>query len=504
MVGMATNRIGDLQKKRSARHFGPAEALFGLMALVLVTLGYFLAEIADVFNLFYLGCIFVVAFGIYSLIKQIFDRRMNIGLIIASQTAVWFALPFTYVGFFGYEKYIFDVDQISNVRSCIIVILLCALPLYYFQRFGKYVEYSPVTRSWHGSLYIILPFAILQIILLLTGQRDYASSIGLGESANGSLIYQFSASLFPAVMPVCAIYAALILNLEKFKGKYLVLLLYFSVIILQLLWFYTAGRRPMAILILVSLFSFMSVRYAGPMNMKKLFKILVILFLSAQAVWFFWNSYFALRVAYDQTGGTESVSVFNIGQATSVARTADGDEQFRSNTVSRPFATVSSLTTIREESSGYLWGWNAFSQVLLTIPSGIFPNKFGVIGPVLENLYYQKLGVPLVDYTNTIFLEGYVDFGLVGFLLYIAIVHVMCTSVFKIKRINRNVDVYNFVYFTLMFQIINIETTLNTIFVSFLSIFLFVVIFVIVNFIAANSVVRSLKKPKNDIRHPVF
>lgn len=468
--------------------------IFGIIAYVFVLMGYIISEYNELFFVFYIGCIFIVLFGLHSLIKQIYLRKINIGSIISSQTVVWHALPFTYIGLFGYENYVLDIDQISNIRSCFMVVTFCIIPFLYFEKYGKYIEYPSISGQWKNSLYVIFPFALIQIFLILTGDRSYASSTGLSESGNGGLIYQFLSTLFPAIMPLCSIYLAIIINIKNLRGKYFLILMYIFIIVLQILWFYTAGRRPMALLIFLSLFSFMSVRFTGPMNIKKLVKIFVILALSAQAVWFFWNSYFALRVAYDETGGTESVGILNIEQARSVASSSDADEQFRSNTIVRPFSTISSLTTIQNESTGYLLGWNALSQALLTIPSAIFPNKFSAIGPVFEDLYYEEIGVSLTDYANTIFLEGYIDFGYFGSVLYIFIAHLMLTSLFRIKRIKNNENIYNLVYFTVIFQIVNIETTLTSIFVCILSIFLFIFIFILFDIIFSGSKLRKINK----------
>jgi hypothetical protein len=416
--------------------------------------------------LFYFGC-FCTTFACgFHAIKSIYYGRLNIGALISSQTMMWHTLPFSYIWMFGYRGYNILNSELQNAESTAISVVVLCIIFCVAEKMGIEIAIDRSKIKFRRMIFALLPVVACQIYLILTGESGYAYVVGAYYDRELSLTYQIINSLSIFVLPASSLALAEIISERRVRPSAFMMLLVSVVIIVQFAWWSTAGRRPLTIIVLISLVSLASRLLKGQRIKKFTFPIALALLVSLPGVWFFWESYYVLRMATNAVNGAENLSILDLSRARQLASGAVGDAGFAANIVERPFETVTSLTTVRNTSTGFLWGWNGLSQALLTIPSALFPGKIAFIGPVIENLWAVSLGLSGADIVNTIVLDSYVDFGWLGVPLYIAIFSVICGGVFKLSVLSRSNMTTGFCYFTILFTALNSETTLVTSFTA--------------------------------------
>ncbi|MGI6245943.1 MAG: hypothetical protein ACOYJQ_09265 [Pseudochelatococcus sp.] len=470
---------------------------FMLISVLISLVGYLLFMSFEVRVLFYIGCaLLCISCGQYA-IKSLFRRKLNTGALITSQTMLWYALPFSYIGFFGYEYYIWNALEIDNAETVAIIILVSYILYFIFDRYGKEITIPDVEIRFNSCALLLLPILLSQLYMVIAGQRGYANVVGVGQTQEeASQLYQFTVALSTSVMPLCAVMLAKILIDSENRQKLARLMFCISALLVQFLWWTTAGRRAMTILAIISVVSFFSIYYKRKLTERKIFMIIAFSIVFVPAVWYLWESYYLLRLATTASRGAENLSIMDLGRAQELTGGLDMDSAFTNNVIKRPFSLPTSVTVVRETASGFLYGWNTLSQLLLSIPSAFFPGKFDFIGPVGELLWFEALGVPLTDWSNTLFIESYIDFGVFGLFIYIIIISALMRLTLWIARgIGWDVVIW-FTYFNLAFFMLSIEASANTIFVGFRSAFIALFIAFVVRIIANAGGVKLRRGPR--------
>ena len=471
----AANALAAMRRPASKR--GHHNTL-AITAAVTVFFGHAMFELTGTALIFYVACAFMTAVCGYYALSSLFRGEANIGALIASQTMLWYALPFSYIGVFGYDNYVtmYPYLEIENARSVSMVVFVSIFVYLIFEKFGRSVSVRDISLEWRSCLPLVLPILLAQIYLMAAGDRGYAAVTKVYDADEPSLVHQFVVGFSLAIMPICSCTLAKILTAPRGRRSMLGVLFCLSAMGVEMMWWSVAGRRHMTIIVLISLVSFFMVYFHGEMNKRRIITVMAAGAILAPVMWFFWESYYVLRIATDITQGQENLSFFDLERARQLAIGTDTENQFIENIVSRPFLLVTSLTVVRDTASGVLWGWNIVSQALLAIPSILFPGKLEFIGPVRENLWAALLGVPEKDWSNTILLEGYVDFGWAGFLIYTALLSALLSIFFKASRRTGSAPIVAYTYFSICFSVLNVETGPNFIFVTLRSVLLIILI----------------------------
>lgn len=434
------------------------------MAMASVLLGYVIFELISWPIFFYVSCAFLVFICGFHAMSGLLRGTLNAGSTIISQSMLWYSIPFSYIGFFDYDSYIPEYPQLQNAQSVALVVGISIIPYFFFEKYKFLISLPKISFDWISYAIFMIPVLVIQIYYIGIGGRGYAKMIS--ESEGGlSIIYQFVDAFSPAIMPICSISIAQIISFSSERRRVLPILFNILAVAVQMIWWATGGRRYMAVILIISVTTFLMVYLKGRFTRRRALALIATVFIIVPTVWQLWEAYYLLRVATNETMGSENLSVLDLQRARMLAG-SDFQGAFQENAVTRPFATVTSLTAIRETATGYLWGWNAGSQLLLSIPSMFFTDKFGVIGPTSEYLWAEKIGVPFNDWTNTIFLEGYIDLGPIGFILYTIIIVSLVKISEKMGLASKSNPLQVFIYFNIAFMLLNAETTMNTIFVS--------------------------------------
>lgn len=432
---------------------------------------------------FYGACIFMSISSGYNAINAMFKRRLNIGALLSTQTVLWYALPFSYIWIFGYSNYISLVSEGQAADGlCYLVVLATFSYLIFTFFFDSWKLEFDIFRSSARFIPLIGPIIVLQALFIAIGRRGYAMVLG-EQGASKPLIYQFVEGFSPPILPIISGLIAFQLLSKNEKKDYRVIFFFIFGIMIQLIWWTTEGRRPMTIISIISFLTFFSIYFKGYLTAKRVALVLAAGVAGVVLVYFAWQSYFLLRIATSESRGLENLGLFDLDRAREIAASVDVGQTFADNIVRRPFSILISLVFVRELSSGFLWGWNAVSQFLHSMPAFLFQDKFATVGPVQEALWVSALGMPPDDYTNTIFLESYMDFGFLGFSIYLLSMVAICTFLKKICRKIGRPELMAFNYFITVFVVMNIETSPNTFFVYIRSVFFISMIYFAMEFI---------------------
>ena len=441
-------------------------------------------------HIFYAGCFAVaISCGFYA-VHSIFNRNFDVVGMLSSQTMLWFALPFSYIGFFGYEDYITDIPEIDNARTTSIIVMVSAAVFFLLKLPSVRVALRVGGLGWQPILKLALPITVLQAYLVLQGNRGYASVVfGGGEV---SLLYQFVEGFSPAVTPLIVMALAIIIGSKRSGYKMLPVLLIIAALIVQILWWTTAGRRSMTFIMLISAITFFSVYYKGHLNNNRLLFLALSAVIGAYGVYWLWESYFSLRLATNQTMGQANLSILDINTANSLSG-SDANRSFMENLVTRPFGTITSMTVFMKTAHGHLWGWNTLSQTLLSIPAIFFPGKLETIGPVMEHLWGARLGVPMNDWANTIFIEGYADLGLFGFPVLGVLIALLIKMVNRLGNYAGNSALSAYVYFNILFAVLNVEVSFNGLIVGLRSTLTVILIYWTISFFNGIAIKKTVR-----------
>lgn len=446
--------------------------------------------------LFYFSCITICISCGYSAIKSIIRREINIGALLSTQTMLWYALPFSYIWFFGYSNYIMLVSERQSADGLFIVIMssfVCYLVFNFYSHVWR-LELGSFSKP-RGFIFLVAPIVTVQAVFIALGRRGYAMVLGFGQEAGSKpLVYQFVEGLSPAMLPIICALIGYQFSSKSVRNNYIITAFLIFCAFVQLVWWATEGRRAMTIISIISFVIFFSVYFSDNLTSNRIFVIFISGLIGAMILYIAWQAYFLLRIATSESGAFENLGIFDLERAKDIAASTDVGGSFADNIIIRPFSILISFVWVRELSSGVLLGWNAVSQFLNSIPSFFFEDKFLAVGPVQEDLWAQALGVPKTDYTNTIFLESYVDFGVLGFLIYLVFIIKVCEFVNFICRRAGWSELVVFNYFTILFVVMNVETSPNTFFVYIRSIVFISIIYFILDFIRLRG--RSKRKRK--------
>lgn len=376
-----------------------------------------------------------IIFPINFLFSQMKLETINFGKLISTQTLLWYFAPWSYYAFIPQKfMYSFVVSETQLIDASFYVFLASVISLIFFTvRPANLRNPISVLRSGLLNGKAVFRYCVTitagQIFLILNGSWGYTTLIG---SYDDTTVSQFLYLMLIPTYAVPILISGLLANYVRIQNINInsaFFLLTISVIILiQFFWFITYGRRVLLIITLLSVFILISkteekFSLIGAMWRKAYLLAPVII---TSSILFFY--YFHMRIAANTTGGLENFTVLDFQRVLLISSSYQG-EGFR-DLYLRPFSLLQSFAAVKETMSGYLFGWNFLSQFFNAIPSILIDKA--AIGPTLENLWNNSLGVPLDDWSNTFLLESFIDFGVVGFVIYIVILHFITRLLFSI------------------------------------------------------------------------
>jgi hypothetical protein len=259
-----------------------------------------------------------------------------------------------------------------------------------------------------GTLLII----VCQLYLLQTGQLVYGGRDISDETAPTHPVMALITPLIPA-LPFALTHYIRHSYSQKVTGR---LLLYGSLIGFELFWFFLSGRRSTIFFFLLAFAGFF---VNEPIRLRYLIRhslqLGLVVFIALKIA----DTYHKIRVA----NRFEKAQHMSVGDITAGLQTVDDGkyERLRNlNLAAR--ASYSSLalgqfvnlfSTTRHQP---LYGLELAGSLLFATPSDFLIDKRTLL--VKEHLYERTYSLGLSDISETLYLESFIDFGWLGFLVY--------------------------------------------------------------------------------------
>lgn len=452
-----------------------------LCASVFMVLGLATIEITGLRWIFIAGAWIAVVAAAWDGVRAIFLGRMNVGKILSSQTVLWYALPFTYAGFVDYDAYV-DIPFIQNAWSLTWITAIC-LACYVISTIKGLTLYLPDISPY--MLKAVIPVVALQTWLIASGQWTYSTLHNFTEGGTSPPLLPLITNDFaPIVAPVCGAIIGSAFDKDKRPSR-LTLVVAVAFVLIQMIWWIAVGRRPLTIII--TMIAVVAFRYAfrGHLTKKAITTFVVGALLMVPAIIVAWDAYYTLRLATVESGMTTELSILQWKEARERASLYQGDDNFEQNLMTRPFI-INSVTEVSTKIHGLLWGEEVYTQALRAIPGFLFPDKSDAIGLTAEELWATVARIGNEDMSNTVILEGFVDFWIFGFIVYIFIFSFMIKCLVYIADRMQSDFSLSMIFFGFTYTFFNVETSLTEIFTRGRSILVLMLIVMLWRFVYQN------------------
>jgi hypothetical protein len=416
------------------------------LVAVFFVISVFIFEAFRFFPVFAIACAMVSIAAIIRIFAMISKGYVDIFRLCCYSTIIFYITPISYYPFVSEYVQFSDAEIVTNST----LVVFC-VGLGYVVNLIYPIRYSiKVTQSINSFLYIAFPIFILQIVMMATGMLALAGTAGDSASTGSvSPTLLFGLGVSGPMMPMCAFLVGREMHNGSFRLGRTAISWVLLIGLFQLALWLPVGRRFFAGQVLLSTLSFLAARYPQSISWKNVASTALMLAFVVPLIFFAWQFFFKLRVAsYDAPEGASVVELIRISQTIADENSNSG---FYENIATRPYI-ISSVITALHYHSGYMLGRGILGQLVVSIPTVLFPNKIRVMDElkISEDAWAKYLGIPINDYANTIFLDSYLDFYIFGFMIYVLIINMLCYAVIKISYIICGYDLSTFALYILL------------------------------------------------------
>ncbi len=360
------------------------------------------------------GCLVLV-------VGQVRRFAVNVFLLTFAASVIWYVGPLV-LGALPGSPLTLPVDVRQTSRSLAVVSISLA-PLvaayWFFPRPVLRVDWSAVLDR-HGLLTgVLVAFAFVQTVLIWSGVWTY------GAGRDGGLVKSLLsvttvASLFAGVGS-----AALAGFYARRRGLFDALSLTMLVAtVISLLWALIAGRRPLALATVLAMAAFFAVFWSGQSMRTRTLQGAAATVLALIVIAAGWQTFFAIRLAtYAIQQGAGMPNVVELVRRSQALDGVLARQGYRQNLSTRPMI-IETVNAFERTATGRLNGEAAANAVLTAVPEALFPGKpaWEARGSDTEALWARKLGATRSDWSMTLLIEGFSDFGYAGLLIYLMLV----------------------------------------------------------------------------------
>jgi len=347
--------------------------------------------------------------------------------------------------------------ELVPAASRIITALLMATPLVLFEEslsssYLKSLRRCPIT----ALAMVIGVIAMLQIMLIASGRWTYGSLLlaGTRDDENGGTAFLQLANYLSVInLPLAAyIFGVRAGHKRALSSSGFIAAL---ALVAGVAWHFIGGRRYLTVEVLVaaafylkarSLASGRSIRLGGLAKTATLLLCLVAVS---------WPTYFAVRVASQSVkNGQVMPSAAELLQSAAELDSADLSQGYSAQVVDRS-AIINSVAIVSPALKRFALGEGLWYSTRIAAPPQLVDKS--ILPSSVEELW-TDYGVKLSDYSNSLILDSYVDFGVLGFVLYCLLV----AGLFAISSLllGRFPLPYAIVQIGFLFQFLNGENTI--------------------------------------------
>ncbi len=387
-------------------------------------------------------------------------RRWSAFYLVPALTLIWYAFPMTYIDYLPVSDY----STITNEQawtSIYEVSIICALgPILsiLFKNFNIDAPYDFKIDVLKTS-FVIFVISLIQIYAMYIGFWRYGVTLLYASSLEKS---QLTLIVAFAARPLMAISGLLLaLNFRRRdSGALLAAALLIAAMVTQFAWLSIEGRRVLAINVIISFIVFVRYFHAGnKISLSSIVRYAVFCVIASGVVSVSWSVYYTLR----QLNYSIDISRLDISEIISmvIERSGAYSSSSSDNFASRPFLLVESFGYVTGAVTGLGGGAGILSSFMQAIPSAFWPEKASIVSPDVEHVWSALLGVKLNDWSNTLLLEGLVDFGYFGFFVHLGLITMIANFIKKLLSVTGSnfLSMFYFVTFLAVCATIEVSAT---------------------------------------------
>lgn len=378
-------------------------------------------------------------------------------------TIVWYCGPMVYIDGVSISSYSSMTNEAAWGGVISILLISGFGPFIGRYMTGLSVEVPSRFRFGRAAVSLVAIISAYQFYLIYTGVWKYGVTLTYASNIDKS---QWNLVISFACRPILVVVSLMIADIlnRKPSGYIFGIAILLIALAVQFIWLSIEGRRIVAINVAIAALFFIRSRRNGEFIDYRSMMYYGIVGVSVSfLVYLSWSIYFVLR----QISGLAELGGADVFQVLSVALTQSQsyNQSLSANFASRPFALMESFVYITQSAGGFTFGLGALTSAFQAVPSLFWPSKASQVLPDIEHLWTAILNLKLNDWSNTLLLEGYVDFWWVGFYLHIAIIAICGRSIIHYFRGRGSVLILCFAFASWAELTLSVETSATAYFV---------------------------------------
>jgi hypothetical protein len=436
-----------------------------LLALLLVAVAIFVALICTSlgfteswpFGLFMFPVLYVTG---KSLAELVYRGDMKPVTIISFALIFWYFGPLSVLtlGVPGFGISLSAAELISP-SILVAVALLIAAPVVFVEESFSFSYLKGLSRVPLATLAACVALiTVLQVALIASGAWTYGSLLLAGtrsDDSGGTAALQLANYLAVINLPL----AAHVLGLRAGQKKSLSLIgvIAAAALLSGVAWHFIGGRRYLTVEVLVAAAFYLKAREAASGRSVQLGAVAKTASLLICLVAVSWPTYFAVRVASQSVKEGQAMPSAAELLGSAVALDSSSLSQGYSNQVIDRSAIINSVAAVAPALKRFALGDGLWYSVRIAAPSQLVDKSH--LAPSIEGLW-TSYGIKLDDYSNSLILDSYVDFGVVGFVLYALLV--MSSFALSAVALSRFPLASAVIQIGFLFQFLNGENTITS------------------------------------------
>ncbi|MDF0490936.1 hypothetical protein PX554_22680 [Sphingomonas sp. H39-1-10] len=356
------------------------------------------------------------------LVSLIYEGHFKPITLISLATIFWYFAPLVVLtlGIPGFTISA-NASVLSKASSNLVAGLIIASPLVLLEARHGLSFFKPLLDLSKNPPYILLfAFTMIQLFLIAGGIWTYGSVLmaSTRPDAGGVVALLRAVDLCAtAAMPMTAFFLGIKLASRGRLTSGAVLLCGFALLI-GLIWHFISGRRYLTVEIVLCAVLYLAARYRLQGKKLKVTGVGRIAILVAGVIVVAWPVYFAVRVAsYTSKNSGEMPGIVDLVTSATEVKSQDLEAGYNQKVIDRS-AIILSYSAVQSTLRSFAIGQGLLVSVAMASPPFIV-DKSKLPGS--PEKIWASLGVPEDDYSNTLALDSYVDFGYIGYAVYLLI-----------------------------------------------------------------------------------
>jgi hypothetical protein len=438
-----------------------SELLF-LIAMAAMLLSCLIYSATQNFAFVSAGAGFASACCAFLAFLQVKNLTINLIRIQAHLSVVAYFFPLSYLGFIDNVGLLYaSNDQLVAASIMIIISISIGWGFSFLVRLNASVPRDIPAFLHRGEIMLLVaPICLYQLYMMATGKWSYESThpafLGLGEPVSPLLI--IAANTF-GIGPMVAYNHGLLRPAERSWTQALVAIV---VLTLGAAFWLIEGRRSLVTFALLSATAFFLGRDKGQISPRQILSMALVAVVLGVGLLQASKFFSSMRLAKELLGReqTLSMSIPEFLEYSSKIQAEAPPQEVIRDQVSRPFV-IDIVAVMYQLVDHHMYGKELAMQIISVIPSAVFPGKSQFTADIgtMEDLWSKEYGIPLNDFANSFVLDGYLDFGYFGFLIYSLFAGICVKLLFRFYSISPSMAC--FCIFNSIALFVQVETSIS-------------------------------------------